>query len=86
MDDKIGSPIDQSEINAISLEIDNTNVEGFSLESNTNHSQSQERKKGQWDKGDNSNENEFQNFHLFSQYLHQECVSKFPFIEACYFK
>jgi hypothetical protein len=66
IDDEIGSSSDQIEMNAISPEIDNNNVEGFSLEGNTNHSQSQKRKKGQWDIG-----RQFQS----------EWVSKFPFIE-----
>ena len=38
--DKIGSSSEPSEINAIQPEIDNDNVEGFSLGGNTNHSQS----------------------------------------------
>ena len=38
--DKIGSSSEQSEINAIHPEIDNDNVEGFSLGGNTNNSQS----------------------------------------------
>ena len=40
MDDKIGSSSYQNEINAISSKNDNNNVEGFSLEGNTNDSQS----------------------------------------------
>ena len=51
MNDKTGSSCEQSEINAIQPEIDNDNVEGFSLGGNTNHSQSRKRKKGQWDAG-----------------------------------
>ena len=46
MNDKIGSSGEQSEINAIQLEIDNDNVEGYSLGGNTDHSQSRKRKKG----------------------------------------
>ena len=38
--DKIGSSSEQSKINEIKPEIDNDNVEGFSLVGNTNHSQS----------------------------------------------
>ena len=64
--DKIGSSGEPSEINAIQLEIDNDNVEGFSLGGNTNHSQSRKRKKGQWDAG--------RQFQL-------EWASRFPFIE-----
>ena len=40
MNDKTGSSSEQSEINAIQPEIGNDNVEGFSLEGNTNHSKS----------------------------------------------
>ena len=43
--DRMGSSSQQSEINAIQPEIDNDNVEGFFLGSNTNHSQSRKRKK-----------------------------------------
>ena len=45
IDDEIGSSSDQIEM--LSPEIDNNNVEGFSLEGNTNHSQSWKREKGQ---------------------------------------
>ena len=38
--DKTCSSSEPSEINAIQPEIDNANVEGFSFEGNTNHSQS----------------------------------------------
>ena len=64
--DKISSSSEQSEINAIQLEIGNDNVEGFSLGVNTNHSQSRKRNKSQWDIG-----RQFQS----------EWASKFPFIE-----
>ena len=40
MNDRMGSSSEQSEINAIQPEIDNDNVETFSLGGNTNHSQS----------------------------------------------
>ena len=69
IDDEIGSSSDQSEMKAISPKIDNNNVEGFSLEGNTNHSQSQKRKKGQWDIGRQIQSEWSQNFHLLNQYL-----------------
>ena len=62
----MGSSSEQSEINAIQPEIDNDNVEGFSLGGNTNHSQSQKMKKCQWDA-----ERKFQS----------DWASIFPFIE-----
>ena len=66
VDDKTCSSSEPSEINAIQPEIDNDNVEVFSLGGNTNHSQSRKRKKGQWDAG--------RQFQL-------EWASIFPFIE-----
>ena len=47
--DIIGSSSEPSEINAIQTEIDNDNVQGFSLGGNTNQSQSIKKKKGEWD-------------------------------------
>jgi hypothetical protein len=64
IDDETGSSSDQIEM--LSPKVDNNNVEGFSLEGNTNHSQSWKRKKGQWDIG-----RQFQS----------DWVSKFPFSE-----
>ena len=65
--DKTSSSSEQGEINAIQHEIDTDNVEGFSLGGNTNHSQSQKRKKGQWDAGRKFNQNGPQDFLLFNQ-------------------
>ena len=62
---KIGSSSEPSKINAIQPEIDNDNVEGFSLRGNTNHSQS--RKKANGTQGENSDRNGPQDFLLLNQ-------------------
>jgi len=49
MDGRIHSSSDQSETNALSSEINNSNIENFSLEGDKVHSR--KRKKGQWDIG-----------------------------------
>ena len=65
--DKTCSSSEPSEINEIQPEIDNDNVEGFSLGGNTNHSQSQKGRKANGTQGENSNRNGPQDFLLLNQ-------------------
>ena len=69
MDGRIHTSSEQSETNSFSFEIDSSNVEYFSLQGDTVHSQ--KRKKGQWDKGENSNLIGSQDTHLLNQYIQQ---------------
>ena len=69
MDEIIGSPSDQGEINAVSTKIVDENVKDFSLEGDTIHLW--KRKKDQWTIGRRFQENWVSSFPFIEEYLLQ---------------